>query len=147
MLRRDSILRMQRSNRSSGVDRLLDLVGADIDAALEPKLEAFRRFLLLIIAVEAWESLPFWADKPLPDLHFVKAIAYSLAAAGAWFSLARLATGAVALLMLTDLVLSFPLFANHQYLELVCLIMISLPARNSSTEKQRCALGTEVYDC
>jgi len=49
-------------------DRLLDLVGRDPEPVAASKAGAFRRFLLLLVAVESWEALHHWADRLVRDV-------------------------------------------------------------------------------
>lgn len=108
-------------------DRLLDLVGRDPEPVAGSKAGAFRRFLLLLVAVESWEALHHWAGTAGFPAHVAIALALSACAALAWSArLVRWATAAAAVALVAEIVLAFPRNANHHWLALVLLALLTL---------------------
>lgn len=117
------------------LDRLLRLVGEDADDVARSKATAFRRFLLLLLAVESWEALHHWAGKAGFPAHVGIAVVLTSCAALAWnVRLMRWATGVGALAMAAEIVLAFPRNANHHWLGLVLLALLTLFAAGRADE-------------
>jgi hypothetical protein len=102
-----------------------------------PRLVAFRRFLLLAIAVEQLDALHHWKTQPGYEVHVVAAILLAACAVSVWFErLARPATLAATALMLAEVTLAFPRAANHHYLETLLLVFLCLLHGHEEDERR-----------
>jgi hypothetical protein len=116
--------------RRSWADRLLAATGEDEAAVAHSKLRSFRRFLLLVVAAESWHALHYPAYQADAAFHVGLAGALSVCAVlGQLPRLERLATGCASVAMALDLGSVFPENANHQYLGLIAMALMTLPAR------------------
>lgn len=113
--------------RDPAVARWLALTGEDPPDLSADRLAAFTRILLLVVAVDHWDNLGYWAGRAGFGAHVVLAAAVSACAALAWRRASvRLAAGLAALPVAIDLVWAFPDHANHQYVALVCMAIVAL---------------------
>lgn len=116
---------------------MLAWTGVDAPEAALSKTRSFRRILLLIVAAESWHALHFPAYQQGVAWHI--GIAFWLtawAAVGFAPRFERWATGLALLGLASDLASVFPNNANHQYLGVVCLGLLSLPRSGSAPEHQ-----------
>ena len=129
---------MGGAGASDWVHRTLGLVGTEPAEVSEPRLLAFRRFLLLVAAAESWHALHYPAYQESVPLHVALAITLTLScAAGFSRRFARPACAAAALCMLVDLASVFPENANHQYVGLLAMVFLALA--DDGDEAQRVA--------
>ncbi len=118
------------------LERVLELTGTDAPGIAASKFVTFRRLLLAAIAVELWELLPYWADKPHFGLQRLLVWAATAAAVAVWWErLARPALAAVLAMLAVDFARAFPLNANHQYLELILVGLLLLPRPGDARER------------
>ena len=106
------------------IDRLLAASGREAPELAAAKLVAFSRTLTLVVAVEMWESLPYWVAAGSGSLHQAKAILGTLAALLSWKA-PRLGCALLLPLCLLELVAAFPECANHHYLIALCLLLVA----------------------
>ncbi len=107
-------------------ERVLAWTGRDDPACSASKWLAFARLLLLLVAVESWESLHYWRTQPAYPLHLALSLLLSACAVAGWFPrLTRPAAGAATAAMLVHNVSAFPLNANHHHLQLLCLGLVA----------------------
>jgi len=115
-----------RADDRTWADRLLAVAGGEAPDVAATRVDDFRRFLVLYGAVRSWLWLPLAPDSsgllaPLALCHTVAAAMVFVPRGAEWA-----ARGALAV-VLGQVVWSFPLAANHLYLELVCLVLVALP--------------------
>jgi hypothetical protein len=102
-------------------------VGVDEVGASVVKTTAFRRLLLLIVAVEFWDTALRWAGEPSFAAHALLAVLASVCAGAGWTQRwQRIGTAVAAAIVAIDLAWQFPAAANHHYLELLCLALLLL---------------------
>lgn len=117
-------------------DRLLGLTGCDAPPVSASKLLSVGRFLLVMIAVEMWESMAYWAAGPHAALHLVKGVAMTAVCLAGWSARTnRIACVAAAALAALELVAGFPRSANHHYLVVLCAGLVALPDRGRAPER------------
>jgi hypothetical protein len=122
---------------SSFVDRLLAATGEDAPAVAQSKLQAFRRFLLLVVAAESWHALHYPAYREDVLFHQALAAALTLCALLGWIPrLERVATALAAAAMAADLASVFPENANHQYVGLLAMGLVTLARSRVPAEEQ-----------
>jgi hypothetical protein len=121
-----------RSPRSI-IDRLLSLAGAGDSGVRATRLAAFRRFLLLAIAVEHLDGLHYWRTQPAFPVELAIAIVLAVCAVGAWFRRVELVSLlAATAAALAHLVVAFPGAANHHHLHVLLLLLLCLFHRDGA---------------
>jgi hypothetical protein len=107
--------------------RFLLLPGIDESTAARAKMAAFRGCLLALICVELWDRAMRFRGDPTQLHHVALAGVATFAAIFVWRpGRARRSTGLCALVVFIDFAWQFPGSANHQYLQLVCLVLLLL---------------------
>jgi hypothetical protein len=98
------------------------------------KFVAFRRVILVIAASESWLVL---TREPYQS-YFYLALSVLISAcflAGFFARFARVATALVGLCMGIQIAATFPENANHQYLVVLCSLLLTLPRTNAPAER------------
>ncbi len=117
-------------------NRLLALVGVDGPDTARVKVAAFRRLLLLIVAVELCDRASRWQAEASFPVHVLLAGVALAGAALAWRPVSALGLVLVSLAAVADFVWQFPESANHQYLQLVCIGQLLLLRTDIDEEVQ-----------
>lgn len=121
---------------TSQLDRLLLLAGGDDPAHLNTKVTAFRRILLILVPVEYINAFPRLSELPTFPFYVGLVIALVVCALLGWRDRwAGPATVTAAVAYAGLLGLGFPLVANHQYLILISLALLSLLGRREADEQ------------
>lgn len=112
---------------TGAIDRLLARTGRDDDAVALAKLRSMRRLVLMTLALEGWAALRLVPYSESPGFHASIAAALGVCALLGWRDRHALpaVVGALALELVT-VASVFPDNANHQYLAIVLLALISL---------------------
>jgi hypothetical protein len=115
-------------------DRILDAVGGDDPATLGAKVLAFRRLVFLHLAAEGW--FRYAMETPRSSWSFGIATMYLLVLGLGWFPRWTRAAGEIALVVVAaQVVHTFPVTANHLYLEFFVVLFVALfdPAREDES--------------
>jgi hypothetical protein len=116
----------ERAAERPGIaDRILGLVGDDDPATLGAKVMALRRLLFLHLAAESW--FRFAMETPRSPWSFGIAVLYLLCLGLGWLPRYTRSAGEVALVVVAaQVVHTFPMTANHLYLELFAVLLVAL---------------------
>ncbi len=112
---------------SAGIDRFLAQTGRDDDEVAVRKLQAMRRLVLMTLAFEGWAALRYVPYSESPGFHAAIATALGVCALLGWRDrFALVSVGGALALELVTVISVFPHNANHQYLAIVLLALITL---------------------
>ncbi len=110
------------------LSRSLARVGAEPEDRLDDRFAALRRFLVLVVAVESWNALRYRAYQDDLAIHTAIAGIQLVCLGAAWAGPGtRVATAVSAAGLAVGMGLTFPFNANHQAVQLLCLVALSLP--------------------
>ena len=126
-----------RLRREMWAERFLAVTGIDDPWIANARVSAFQRMFLAAVATGAWIELPLGNSDPLVRTGPVLAVALSVVAAAGWTPrFARPAAITAFVLVLVKNSLRFPILANHQYVEMLCLLFLVLFNRGDDDQEQ-----------
>ncbi|MGH0037078.1 MAG: hypothetical protein ACQGVK_18790 [Myxococcota bacterium] len=124
-----------------GLDRVIGRlgrwVGDESPALSRVRFDALRRFVVLGVAVEAWNGLRYRAYQDDLVLHTAVAVVQLACLAGAWSGrFTRVAAGVCAAGLASSVALAFPFNANHQLVQGLLLLCIVLARPDADADRR-----------